>query len=149
MEKLPGVSIIKPLTGCDDNLFDNLETFFNIDYPMVSCFRGFWNAFLPWSFVIFLSRLKFELLFCIQDNTDPSIGVVKRLMDKYPHIDAKLFTGSCLFSFSVALLALTFYYMAICRWQACRLEPKNQQHDPRLRCRKVRIISDIWRRTQK
>lgn len=68
-DKLPGVSIIKPLMGADDNLRDNLETFFTIDYPL------------------------FELLFCVQDNTDPAISVVKHLLEKYPSVDAKLFSG--------------------------------------------------------
>ena len=68
-DKLPGVSIIKPLMGVEDNLFDNLETFFQIDYP------------------------KFEILFCVQDNADPVILLVKRLLEKYPNVDAKLFTG--------------------------------------------------------
>lgn len=68
-DKLPGVTIIKPLMGVDDNLMENLETFFTLEYPL------------------------FEILFCVQDNTDPVISVVQALVKKYPLIDAKLFTG--------------------------------------------------------
>ncbi|XP_074643665.1 ceramide glucosyltransferase-like isoform X1 [Tubulanus polymorphus] len=68
-EPRPGVSILKPLTGVDPNLYTNLETFFKMDYP------------------------SYEILFCIQDEMDPSIMVVKSLMEKYPKVDAKVFIG--------------------------------------------------------
>uniref|UniRef100_H2YPF1 ceramide glucosyltransferase n=1 Tax=Ciona savignyi TaxID=51511 RepID=H2YPF1_CIOSA len=64
-----GVSILKPLKGVDTNLEDNLETFFEIDYP------------------------QFEILFCIQDANDPAIDVVQRLISKYPGVDAKIVSG--------------------------------------------------------
>ncbi|EEC00850.1 ceramide glucosyltransferase, putative [Ixodes scapularis] len=66
---LPGVSIIKPLTGVDPNLFSNLESFFTMSYP------------------------QYEILFCIQDESDPSIMLVNRLMEKHPLVDARVFVG--------------------------------------------------------
>ncbi|KAM4708168.1 ceramide glucosyltransferase [Discoglossus pictus] len=67
--KLPGVSLLKPLKGVDPNLINNLETFFELDYP------------------------KFEILLCVQDLDDPAVDVCKKLLGKYPSVDAKLFIG--------------------------------------------------------
>lgn len=66
-----GVSILKPLVGSpmDPNLMMNLETFFTMNYP------------------------KYELLFCVQDESDPSIMIVHQLQKKHPHVDCQLFTG--------------------------------------------------------
>ncbi|XP_071482262.1 ceramide glucosyltransferase-like [Diadema antillarum] len=68
-DELPGISILKPLCGTDVNLPSNLESYFQLDYP------------------------RYELLICIQDEGDPAIKVVEPLMEKYPHIDARLFLG--------------------------------------------------------
>nr|XP_013795602.1 PREDICTED: ceramide glucosyltransferase isoform X1 [Apteryx mantelli mantelli] len=67
--KPPGVSLLKPLKGVDPNLINNLETFFELDYP------------------------KYEVLFCVQDHDDPAIEVCKKLLGKYPNVDARLFIG--------------------------------------------------------
>ncbi|XP_076453101.1 ceramide glucosyltransferase-like [Babylonia areolata] len=68
-EELPGVSIIKPLTGVDPHLKSNIETFFKLNYP------------------------KYELLFSVETENDPAILVIKSLIESYPKVDAKLFIG--------------------------------------------------------
>jgi len=65
-----GVSIIKPVCGPEDNLIQNLETFFTLDYK------------------------KYEILFCIQDLEDSvSYMFIKNMMEKYPEVEVKVFRG--------------------------------------------------------
>jgi ceramide glucosyltransferase len=56
----PPVSILKPLRGLDDNLFDNLSSFCTQDYP------------------------QYEVLFSLQDHNDPAYKVAKMVQDRYP-----------------------------------------------------------------
>lgn len=46
--------------------------------------------------LIFFFLFQFELLFCLQDESDPALMVVKALMEKYPKVDAKIFIGKLL-----------------------------------------------------
>jgi len=41
----------------------------------------------------YLAHLQYELLFCISEESDPSLMLVKRLMEKYPNVDATIFVG--------------------------------------------------------
>ncbi|MGC1456635.1 MAG: ceramide glucosyltransferase [Nitrospirota bacterium] len=67
----PPVSILKPLKGLDDNLFDNLESFCTQDYP------------------------EHEVLFCLQDLNDPAYKVAKKVQDKYPDRDISIIVEKC------------------------------------------------------
>ena len=65
----PPVSIFKPLKGLDEELEENLRSFFRLDYPT------------------------FQLLFCVADADDPAIEVVKKLQSEFPEQDSKLVVG--------------------------------------------------------
>ncbi|TFK90791.1 glycosyltransferase family 21 protein [Polyporus arcularius HHB13444] len=63
---VPGVTIIRPLKGLDTNLYENLESTFKQDYP------------------------NFELWFCVDDEDDQALPVVRDLMAKYPNANAHI-----------------------------------------------------------
>jgi len=65
-ENLPPVSILKPLKGTDEGLEENLESFFQLNYP------------------------QFEILFSVADPQDPAAILVKKLKEKYLSVKAEL-----------------------------------------------------------
>ena len=62
-----GVSILKPLSGLDEGLEDNLRSFFMQDY------QG-----------------PIEILFAVRQQSDAAVPVVRRLQALYPHVASKL-----------------------------------------------------------
>lgn len=70
--RLPKVSILKPLMGIDTNLEANLESFFTMAYP----------------------RQCYEVLFCVESKDDPVLALCQSLIEKYKgEVDARLFIG--------------------------------------------------------
>jgi ceramide glucosyltransferase len=65
----PPVTIFKPLKGLDEELEENLRSFFRLDYPV------------------------YQLLFCVADPADPAIVVVRKLMAEFPGVDAQMVVG--------------------------------------------------------
>jgi ceramide glucosyltransferase len=65
------VSILKPLKGLDDGLFDNPESFCNLDYPA------------------------YEIIFALQNRNDPAFKVVKKIKEKYPLKDISVVVEFC------------------------------------------------------
>jgi ceramide glucosyltransferase len=67
----PPVSILKPLKGLDDNLFDNLESFCHLDYP------------------------EYEIIYSLQDYNDPAYKIAKKIKDKYHEKDISIIVERC------------------------------------------------------
>jgi ceramide glucosyltransferase len=65
-KKLPGVTVLKPLKGLDVDLYRNLSTFCEQDYP------------------------EFQILFGVADADDPTVRVVRQLQAAYPGVDIGL-----------------------------------------------------------
>lgn len=61
-ELAPGVSIVKPLRGLDEELEGNLESFFALEYPA------------------------FEVVFSFASREDPAFPVARRVADRHPEI---------------------------------------------------------------
>lgn len=67
---LPPISVLKPLKGVDAALRTNLEAFLAQDYPT------------------------YELLFGVEDPTDPVIPIVRRFMTDHPEAPIRLVLGA-------------------------------------------------------
>jgi ceramide glucosyltransferase len=57
----PPISILKPLKGLDDDLFDNLASFCNQDYP------------------------DYEIIFSLEEANDPALELAQKIKQMYPH----------------------------------------------------------------
>ena len=67
----PDVSILKPLSGIEARLSENIETYFNQDYPG-----------------------DIQFVFGVQDPDDGAIPVIEALMRRYPQLDLQLVVKS-------------------------------------------------------
>jgi ceramide glucosyltransferase len=62
----PPVSILKPLSGFDEGLEENLRSFFELDYP------------------------EYEILFAVRHETDAALPAVRNLCAEYPEIPTRV-----------------------------------------------------------
>jgi ceramide glucosyltransferase len=63
------VTVLKPLKGAESGIYENLESFFHLDYPI------------------------YEILFSVADLRDPACALVEALLEKYPNVPARLIIG--------------------------------------------------------
>lgn len=69
-ESVPGVTIIRPLCGLDNNMYNTLESVMVLDYP------------------------KYEVIFALQDENDEALPVVNMVMGKHPKVPASVIISS-------------------------------------------------------
>lgn len=70
MTNPPGVSILRPLKGIDPEMETCLISAFEQEYPL------------------------FEIIFAVEEASDPAIPIVEALIKRYPDVDARLLVGS-------------------------------------------------------
>src|SRR5579872_670998 len=63
---LPPVSVLKPLHGLEPRLRENLESFYQQDYP------------------------EYEILFALDSEDDPALALAREVAAKYPHIKTEI-----------------------------------------------------------
>jgi ceramide glucosyltransferase len=63
---LPPITIMKPLSGLDEGLYENLRSFFEQDYPL------------------------FELLFAVGHIEDSAVQIARKVMDEFQDVPARL-----------------------------------------------------------
>jgi len=67
----PPVSVLKPLKGLDDNLFDNLESICTQDYT------------------------EYEVIFSLQDHNDPAYKIARKIKGNHPEKDITILVERC------------------------------------------------------
>lgn len=67
---LPPVSILKPLKGCEDGLYENLVALAQQDYP------------------------ELEIICGTADPDDPALAVAERVRDEFPYVRMRVVTGA-------------------------------------------------------
>lgn len=69
--QFPPISVLKPLKGIDDNLFDNLASFCTQDYP------------------------EYEVIFSLQDRNDPAAKIASRVLERHPDRNISIVIERC------------------------------------------------------
>ena len=65
----PGITILRPVCGLENNLERTLGSAFRLDHP------------------------RYEILFCVADQHDPVLPLLERLMTRHPGVPARILTG--------------------------------------------------------
>jgi ceramide glucosyltransferase len=127
-QDLPPVSVIKPVFGLEPLLEENLESFFQQDYPI------------------------FELIFGARSADDPAIAVINQLCRRYPHVNARcVYSGDPIYSNprvhsqQTMIVAAEYDYLVIGDSDVCVSRDYLRQVVAPLRDPQVGLVTCIYR----
>lgn len=103
--RCPPVSILKPLKGLDDGLYDNLAALARQDYP------------------------EFQIVFSIADEDDPALGVAKQIAADFPQLEIDIVTGAPCIGFNPKVCNLAHSVHAA-RHDLLLISDSNTRPDP-------------------
>src|ERR671924_1396506 len=66
----PPASLLKPVRGVDFGSYENFASFCKLDYP------------------------EYEILFAVNDDTDPAVPLIRKIMAEFPQKRVRLFTSA-------------------------------------------------------
>lgn len=72
-EPIPGVSILRPLSGLDCNLYTNLCSSFEQQYHLE----------------------RFEVILSVKDEKDQALNVARQVVERYPKVKSRIIIGEC------------------------------------------------------
>lgn len=70
-QEIPGVSILRPLSGLDCNLYTNLCSSFEQQYHLD----------------------RFEVILSVRDENDQALGIARQVVDRYPKVNSTIVIG--------------------------------------------------------
>ena len=81
----PAIALLKPVCGIEPELYENLRSFCDLDYP------------------------DYQVVFGVRDAQDPAIAVIERIIKEFPQHDLSLVVDETVIGANLKVLCLNMF----------------------------------------